>query len=125
MSATEPVTVPLLTVRRDVPIRRWSGKHWLGLALVSAIGLFASFCVTAYLGLSDSHTCGEVLPISERHFRQMAYAAVAVVPYAFVLPFRPLGRLLVSVSVVSSFAAFSLVASYLDPETFFGDAVCF
>jgi hypothetical protein len=125
MSDTEQVTSRLLTVHRDAPVRRWNGTHWMLLATATVGGLAISFIVTAYMGLSQSPKCGSVMPVGTRHLLQGAYVAVAVVPYVLVLPFRPLGRLLVAASITSSFAMFSLVASYLDPAGFFGPVFCF
>ena len=125
MSDSEQRTSRLLTVRRDAPVRRWSAKHWIVLAVVTVIGLGLSFVVTVYLGLTHSPKCGEVLPASSRYFLQGCYIAIAAVPYALVLPFRPSGRLLIAASLASSFAIFSLVESYLNPETFFGPVFCF
>jgi hypothetical protein len=118
MSDIEQMTSRLLTVRRDAPVRRWSAKHWMVLAVVTVIGLGFSFVVTTYLGLTHSPKCGEVLSISSRHFLQGGYIVIAAAPYALVLPFRPSGRLLIAASIASSFAIFSLVESYLHPDTF-------
>jgi len=125
MSDPEQVTSRLLTVRRDAPVRPWSAKHWMVLVVVTAIGLGFSFVVTVYLGLTHSPKCGEVLPASSRYFLQGCYIAIAAVPYALVLPFRPSGRLLIAASLVSSFAIFSLADSYLASDTFFGPVFCF